>query len=406
MSLLTIVIGGPASAQDARKDPNFCICDRDDEPDLGASGQLGGVSAGGVAASSPSRGVIEKLLLSVREDEPAAAPASAGALQMTRDLPDLGLVQSLALFGSTKLVGLLSYEAARQDATARELGFDSDTLSGYGGVSFALGRNAVLGLGAEVSRQSGTLSGLGAYGVGITQYKVSGGEFDANTFAPSIYFSMGILDRGYVQLWSAYKFIETDGSKHGDVFAGFRPVFAGSRSVFAGSGSGSEAEFSVDGSELTLGAETMYGFYAGRFAISPQLGLEFVRQRSDAFTETWEPGQVEVRFDSDQASSLQSGVGFSVATAIAWRGMTVQPYVALDWIHEYLDDARTIEASIDGRPIEFQTDAPDRDWLELSAEVSFALANGANASLAAQVEIDHRNYQRTSLYGGISIPLN
>ena len=96
----------------------------------------------------------------------------------------------------------------------------------------------------------------------------------------------------------------------------------------------------------------------------------------------------------------------SVATAIAWRGMTVQPYVALDWVHEYLDDARTIEASIDGRRIEFETDPPDRDWFELSAEVSFALANGVNASLAAEVEIDHRNSQRTSLYGGISIPLN
>jgi outer membrane autotransporter protein len=399
MFLVTILIGCQASAQGtSREGVSFCrlgVCGPDGKPDSGAgASQLGGVSAGGVAASSPSRGVIEKLLLSVREDEPAAPPV-AEAHQMTRNLPDLDMVQSLALFGSTRLVGLLSYEAARQDATARELGFDSDTLSGYGGVSFALGRSAVLGLGAEISRQSGTLSGDGAGGRSFLTYRVSGGEFDVNTFAPSIYYSTGIFDRGYVQLWSSYAFIETDGSKPGSV-----------RSAGLLDGFGRKAGFSVDGREFTLGAQTMYGLDAGRFAISPQLGLEFVRQWSDAFTEAWEPGPVEVRFDSDQASSLQSGVGLSVATALAWRGMTVQPYVALDWIHEYLDDARTIDARVDSRPIAFRTDAPDRDWFELSAEVSFALANGVNASLATDVEIDHRNFQRTSLYGGISIPLN
>jgi outer membrane autotransporter protein len=340
------------------------------------------VSAGGVAAASPSRRVIEKLLLSARDEE-APAPTSVPVSQMTRDLPELDLVQSLNLFGSTKAVGLLNYESATRDASAREVGFDSDAVSAYGGVSFALGRDAILGVGAEVTRRSGTLSGFldGTYAV-------LDGDFDATTLAPSIYYSTGILGRGYLQIWSAYAFVKTDGSKQGFV------------------GGGTEAQSSVDGRELSLGAQTIFELDAGRLGLSPQLGLEYVRQWTDGFAETWVPGPIEVRFDSDERSSLQSALGLGVATAFRWRGATVQPYVALDWIHEFLDDARTISATIDGTPIEFQTDQPDGDWFELSAEMSFALPNGINASVAAEIELDHRFYERAALFGGVSIPLN
>jgi outer membrane autotransporter protein len=167
---------------------------------------------------------------------------------------------------------------------------------------------------------------------------------------------------------------------------------------------GGEAQSSVDSRQLSLGAQAIVDFEARGLLISPQAGLEFVRQWSDAFTETWDT--VEVRFEKDDASSLQSAVGVGVSTTVTWLGVAVQPYLALDWIHEYLDDARTINASIEGIPIQLQTDEPDRDWLELSGEVSFALAGGINATVAAQIELDHRYYERFSVFGGISIPLN
>jgi hypothetical protein len=389
--LVSMLVGSQASAQDSGKlktTGTVIIRVPDVDDNQGSRTQIGGMSAGGVATASPSRKVIEKLLLTAH-DERRAVPQAAGVVQMTRNFPDLDLVQSLDLFGETKLVGLLSFEAAKQDATTRELGFDSDTASAYGGFSFSLGRSGVLGLGAEISRVSGTLTD--GNNPAFMRYRVDGGEFDSNSFAPSVYYSTSIADRAYLQLWSSYEFFDMDGSKHGAVLA---------KRVI-----GSDARFSVDGRELTLGAQTIFGLDAGMFAISPQLSLEFARQWTDASTEIWEPVPVEVRFDSDQSSSLQSAAGISAATSIAWRRITFQPRVTLDWIHEFLDGARTIDGRIDGRPIQFMTDAPDRDWLELSGEVSVSLANGVNAALAAEVELDHRNYRRATLYGGISIPL-
>jgi outer membrane autotransporter protein len=156
---------------------------------------------------------------------------------------------------------------------------------------------------------------------------------------------------------------------------------------------GTETDASVDGRELSVGGQAILDFESGAYQISPAVGLEYVGQWYDAFTENWDG--VEVRFDKDEATSLQSAMGVGISTIIPWRGIAVRPYVALDWIHEYLADARTVSATVKDTPIEFPTDEPDRDWFELF-----------NASLAAQFELDHRFYERTTLFGGISIPLN
>ena len=109
-----------------------------------------------------------------------------------------------------------------------------------------------LGLGAEIGRQNGTLAGLDPEtGVVGLIYEVFGGEFNTSTYAPSIYYSIGIRDQGYIQLWGSYEFIQTDGYKRGMVASTF--------------GGGNRADFSVDSRELTLGAQTMYGLDAGRF---------------------------------------------------------------------------------------------------------------------------------------------
>jgi uncharacterized protein YhjY with autotransporter beta-barrel domain len=360
---------------------------------LGCPGLGGlGLSAGGVAVSSPSRRAIEKLLLSEREREDTQMRAGAHTYQMTRDLDDFDLVRALGLAGSSKLVGLLSYEAIRRDATARELGYDSDIVSGYGGVSVSLGANSAFGIGTEISRWSGRLrsQNLPSCPNALLTYAVSGGEFDEYALAPSIYFSTGILDRVFLEAWTSYAFSRTDVSKEGR--------------VIAFSGGGQSASSSLDSRELSLGAQAIFDFDVGQYQVSPQASLEFVRQWSDANIEEWEA--VEVRFDKSDVSSLQSGLGAGVSTIINWRGATLQPYLALVWIHEFLDDAHTIQATIGGLPIEFNADDPDLDWVELSGELSFALPNGMNAFVAAQADLDHRFYERTSIYAAISIPLN
>jgi hypothetical protein len=354
------------------------------------------VSAGGVAASSPSRRIIEKLLLSAGDKEAATlVPTLAPAFQMTREIQELDLLQGLALVGETRLVGLLSFDTISRNATEREAGFDSNMVSGYGGVSFSIGDNSVLGLGVDISQWSGNLYGnvLPTELVAL-EYNIANGTFEENGFGPVAYFSTNFLDVGFFQAWTSYEFIEAKASKEGLVGIPVSP--------------GLETQSAVDSRELSLGAQTIFGFGLARYQVSPEIGLEFVRRWTDAFTETWEPGSVVIQFDKEDRTSLQSGVGVGIATVVQWRNMKVQPYFALDWIHEFLDPARTIRATFSGfdTPFEFRTDEPDRDWFELSGEVSFELAGRIFASLAAQVELDHRYYDRASIYGGISIPLN
>jgi outer membrane autotransporter protein len=383
MYLVPILIGCQASA---------LVFEAPEEPEVPSI--PGGVSAGGVVASSPSRRVIEKLLLSAREEN---ATSGAQAFQMTRDFEELDLVRSLGLVGETALLGLLSFEAISRDATQREVGFDSLSISGYGGISFALGANVTVGVGIELSHWSGDF----VQGPGPESY---GGDFFSNGFGPVAYVSVDIFERGFIQAWASYEFEKIEQSKNGLFIIG----------------NPSKAEASIDGRELNLGAGSIFYVDAGRFVLSPELGLDFVRQRSDQFTETWEeiapvggpPSFVEQRFEDDERTSLQSALGLGISTTVQWRDLRLEPYIALGWVHEFLDDARTIRASrIDATGGDLgtfpsKTDDPDRDWFELSGEVSFEMANGINASLAAQIELDHRFYDRASIFGGISIPLN
>jgi uncharacterized protein YhjY with autotransporter beta-barrel domain len=88
--------------------------------------------------------------------------------------------------------------------------------------------------------------------------------------------------------------------------------------------------------------------------------------------------------------SLTSTLGFQGSVAISTSFGVVVPQVSAEYVHEFLNDRRTIHASSNGAPVDFVTDPPDRDYFNVGGGVVFVLPDGISPFLNYTAEVANR----------------
>ncbi len=127
----------------------------------------------------------------------------------------------------------------------------------------------------------------------------------------------------------------------------------------------------------------------------------------DDFKESGHTG-LELAYSNQNIRSLtlRPGVYGSYAFSTSWG--VVIPQMTVEYVHEFLDDQRSVQFSFvqdpQNRRFLFETTPPDRDYLNLGLGVSMVLPSGLQPFLNFRDMLAYENRNTYTVTLGVRIP--
>lgn len=298
-----------------------------------------GTSAGG-GASTPQTApsIVQERLQAAKGEKTETAEAEAEAVSE--------LAPGINVFFSAE------YEALDRDVTAFEDGYDSDIVRLTGGVDHQFTEKTIAGLAISYYNHDGDFD--------------SGGDFDNDSYGLTAFASFLPLEQTFVQATVGYAFKKYDRTR----MAFFN---------MGGTTTRGPAQGDYDAKEYSAGILAGYDHAMGNVTIGPRVGLDWIYNDFDGYSESGTTGLELVFYDADE-TSLQGRLGVTGSMAVNTNFGVVSPQVNVDWVHEFKDDQRTESFSFvdDSSRIvfQYQDEKPDRNFFEVAVGVSAVLPNG------------------------------
>jgi outer membrane lipase/esterase len=282
-----------------------------------------------------------------------------------------------------------------KDTTSREAGFDFTTLGVTAGIDYRLTSNIVLGL---------------AFGFASTDADVhpsgGGGDLDTKDYSFSLYgtyyrenfYVDGIVGGG----WNTY-----DASRRiAYVLPTTTPAPVLSPTVITVN---QVASGDPNGTHYSFGLGTGYAFSHQAWTWGPYGRLSYLKATIDAFQERINasgPGSgLGLAYNDQRVESLQTALGGQVSYAVSTPLAVLVPQLLFEWVHEYLNDRRTVNASYVNDPqhvsIPFTTDDPDRDFFNLSVALSSVFRGRKAAFIYYQTALGLRDVTKHDIVLGV-----
>jgi uncharacterized protein with beta-barrel porin domain len=326
-------------------------------------GQVG-FSADGMAAAQ--RESIEARLREMQ----CGADGNAGCLSASSDAE--------ALAGLNFFVAA-DYQFTDKDETDAEAGFTSNR----GGLT----------VGVDSPFANGVIGGAFSYGHTWGEFDGVGGDFDLDSFGTFLYGSYYPTDASFIDavVGLALKDYEID------------------RRVVAGGAGGALLGFAngdTTGHEVSASLGGGYDFSFGAITVGPRVGLHYVRTEFADFTERGTA--LALHYEEQVEDSLTTTLGVQGSWAFSTGFGVVVPQVSAEYVHEFLNDRRTVHAvSTDGTntPVDFVTDPPDRDYFNLGAGLVFVLPDGISPFLNYSAEVANRFQEVHTVSAGVRFEL-
>ena len=150
------------------------------------------------------------------------------------------------------------------------------------------------------------------------------------------------------------------------------------------------------GDEYLAGILVGHHFLLNNVTISPRAGFDWSHTEFDSYSETGIQTQgelatvpiqgstgLELRFDKNQVTSLQSRVGVRAQVTIPADAVAIVPHASVDWKHEAEDDRRDVKVSfvedLRHKKFTYEIESPnrlDRNWAEWDIGMIVAFRNG------------------------------
>jgi len=115
---------------------------------------------------------------------------------------------------------------------------------------------------------------------------------------------------------------------------------------------------------------------------------------------------LELMFHNDTRESLQSVLGIQCTRNISTSRAVVIPQFDIYWKHEFADKSRQVNVSFvdDTRSKQFSydTQAADRDYMEVGAGVAFVFINGTQSFIRAQTTLGQQHVNSASIMLGFN----
>jgi len=335
-------------------------------PELNTICQGGGAAAtsGGTAGGETRSGGEEQrqVFRRLRQRQGAASADTDGT-------------RGFSLFASA------DYQKFDKDPTRFESGFDRDTVGGTIGADYLFRNGLVLGTAVSYAHEFGNYDGIA-------------GGFDHDAYGILVYGSVVPLSNMFVDVVAGYTRKD---------YSFDRRVSVTSATVnFSGPTSGD-----TTGNEFKFGLNTGYDFLLGPFTVGPRVGVLYRETTIEGFRESGRTG-AELDYDNQNIQSLTTMAGVYGSVAISTGFGVIVPQATAEYVHEFLDDQRSVGFRLVQDPAQnrflYQTDLPDRDYVNLGVGVSMVLPNGMQPFLNFREMLAYRDRSSHTVTLGLRVP--
>jgi uncharacterized protein YhjY with autotransporter beta-barrel domain len=316
----------------------------------GRGGGVGQSSFTGAALSTVGQGdqVVKKRRLQAGKDKAANDLAGGGASADS----ELAIGSNINLFFNT------DYRALDRRQTVFEQGYESNQKG--------------LTLGADIMPTDWLVTGLAFNYSHWHGDQFDGGGFKTDSYGPTIFASLFPWEGFFADL--SFQYSHKEGSNLNQ-----RNYLREDNSNFGGAITGGPRANQYEGN-----VSTGYDYSIGSFTLGPRVTARYRHITTDSYTEQGNTG-LELRFQEDSLTSIQTSVGAQASYAISTSWGVLVPQLNADWTREFANGQRSINVQFaqDNRvtPLTFgfQTDKPDRDFFHVGAGIVAILPHGIHA---------------------------
>jgi outer membrane autotransporter protein len=153
------------------------------------------------------------------------------------------------------------------------------------------------------------------------------------------------------------------------------------------------ANGSANGSQVNAAVETGYDLKLQKIILTPAATLFYTRAWVAGFTETG-ADSLNLHVNSQNADSLQSGLGARLSCPFKIKEALMLPQVSAFYQHEFANHSRGLDAHLSqsGSTFNVTTDSPQRDFAVLGAGVAVNLKKNVSLQANYNVELGRGNY--------------
>jgi uncharacterized protein YhjY with autotransporter beta-barrel domain len=250
--------------------------------------------------------------------------------------------------------------------------YDSDFFRAIAGVTYSANPAAVYSFAIDATQQDGDYD--------------SGGDFENDSYGARLLASFRPVDQWFISALASINSISAEYQRNSHFSYDFNNA-----SVFSTSGApAADYEYDLYGLNLEAG----YDYQAGRYTLTPSIGLQWQKTDYDTYSESGNTG-LELTFYDRKQTSLQTILGLTAITSFSTNIGVINPQVGIAWHHE-LEDQEYGEVSFVGdsfnERFEYETDEPDSDFITISAGAVLVFKQGLQGFVNVQTMAGHSYY--------------
>jgi outer membrane autotransporter protein len=157
--------------------------------------------------------------------------------------------------------------------------------------------------------------------------------------------------------------------------------------------------------QFTAGLNLGKDFEVGKFTLGPIIGAQYTYAGIGSFTESGAES-LDLSLGQQNANSLRSTIGGRIA--YTWnvnQKIALIPEVRMFWQHEFLNNARNINASLDsgsGAAFDFETTDPYRNSVFAGAGVTAQFGKNLSGSVFYNINFGSQTYQSNMVSAGLN----
>lgn len=150
-----------------------------------------------------------------------------------------------------------------------------------------------------------------------------------------------------------------------------------------------------DGREINLSVAGGYNYNIGALTITPLIRADWINVHINELNENGGAGWA-LRVDDQSFNSFKTYLGAQTSYPLSYSWGVLIPTVSAEWVHEYLNDARSIGANfqqdlaLQKTVFDIFTDGPDRNFVNFNAGMSAQFTHGISAFLNYETILAHK----------------
>ncbi|WP_197491391.1 autotransporter domain-containing protein [Methylomonas methanica] len=262
--------------------------------------------------------------------------------------------------------------------TSSERGFKADRKAVTFGMDYSIMDELVLG------------AAFG-YGSTDTNYNLNSGSMSADAFEFSSYGSYFLPQSFYIDWIMSYALHSFDINR--------RIQYTGFDNTATSAVNGDQYGFS-----LGFGKD----FALQSFVINPYVRLDYSKTKVDSYQESG-GGGLAMEFAGQSIDSATSTIGGQASNAISTSWGVLSPGVRFEWVHQYLDESRLIQARFSqaaagAGTFAVKTDTPDRDYFNIGTSLALSLPEGRAGFLRYEYRLGQAYITDHTIELGARIP--